>query len=379
MLNARKQALKSKSGNDSLEGLSLKEQLLQSKEPQKPIWKRYKTNDTTIEKLSELLAENPRGLLLYRDELVGLLSSWDKEGREGDRAFFLEAWNGDGSLTTDRISRGTVHTENLCISIFGNTQPAKLSRYLYHAIRGTDNDGLLQRFQLLIYPDAPKNWKLIDRVPHHQAKQRVVGLFKKLAEMNFLECGATREANNRFAYFHFDQEAQDLFNEWLSQLEEKTLQADDQPILIEHLSKYRSLLPSLALIFHLINVVDGKQANKIPRDTLLMAIGWCGYLEKHARRIYAMVNNVVYQSASRLARKIQEGELSSPFSVRDIYRKEWAMLNEKAVVQKACDELIDVGWIRHELQAYEHGRPKSPIYIINPKLKIQSERGENFF
>lgn len=379
MLSACKQALKNKSNNDSLEGLSLKEQLTQSKEPLKPVWKRYKTNDATIEKLSELLAENPHGLLLYRDELVGLLSSWDKEGREGDRAFFLEAWNWDGSLTTDRIGRGTVHTENLCISIFGNTQPAKFSRYLYHAIRGSDNDGLFQRFQLLIYPDELKNWQFIDRAPHHQAKQRVVSLFKKLAEMNFIECGATKEEKDRFAYFHFDPDAQFLFNEWFSQLEKKKLQADDQPILTEHLSKYCSLVPSLALIFHLINIVDGKPYKKISRDTLLMAIGWCGYLEKHARRIYGMVNNAVYQSASRLARKIQEGELLSPFSVRDVYRKQWAMLDEKSIVQKVCDELVDVGWIRHELQSYEHGRPKSPAYVINPKLKIHSATEENFF
>ncbi len=379
MLATRKQALKSKSSNDSLESLSLKEQMMQSNEPQKPIWKRYKTNDATIEKLSELLTDNPRGLLLYRDELVGLLSSWDKEGREGDRAFFLEAWNGDGSLTTDRISRGTVHVENLCVSIFGNTQPAKLSRYLYHAIRGTDNDGLLQRFQLLIYPDEPKNWHLIDRSPNHAAKQRAGSLFKKLATMNFIECGATKEANDRFPYFHFDQEAQDLFNDWYVKFQQKKLHADEQPILVEHLSKYSSLVPSLALIFHLINIVDGKQSNKITSDSLIMALGWCGYLEKHARRIYALVNNTVYQSASRLAKKIQDGELTSPFSLRDIYRKEWAMLEEKSVVQKACDELLDAGWIRYELQAYEHGRPKSPTYAINPKLKIHSATEENFF
>jgi hypothetical protein len=156
LLKSSKQALQRKSSMNNIDALSLKEKLMQSKEPAKPIWKRYKTNDATIEKLSELLAQNPRGLLLYRDELVGLLSGWDREGREGDRAYFLEAWNGYGSLTTDRISRGTVHTENVCLSIFGNIQPAKLAHYLDRTIRGMDNDGLLQRFQLLIYPDQLK-------------------------------------------------------------------------------------------------------------------------------------------------------------------------------------------------------------------------------
>ena len=158
MLNTKKQALKNKPV--VYDALSLKNQLAKLSEPIRPIWKRYKTNDATIEKLNELLSDNPRGLLIYRDELIGLLSSWDQEGRESDRTFFLEAWNGYGSLTSDRIGRGTVHTENLCVSIFGNTQPAKLIRYLYQAIRGADNDGLLQRFQLLIYPDPQRSTKL---------------------------------------------------------------------------------------------------------------------------------------------------------------------------------------------------------------------------
>ncbi len=67
-------------------------------------------HDTTVEKLGELLNQNPRGLLLMRDELSGLLRTLDKPGREGDREFFLEGWNGTGSYTYDRISRGTTHS-----------------------------------------------------------------------------------------------------------------------------------------------------------------------------------------------------------------------------------------------------------------------------
>ncbi len=63
-----------------------------------PVRRRYKTNDATVEKLGELLRDNPNGLLLMRDELLGLLRRFDQEGRETDRAFFLEAWNGSGNL-----------------------------------------------------------------------------------------------------------------------------------------------------------------------------------------------------------------------------------------------------------------------------------------
>ena len=377
---SKKQALQKKSEMSSLDAGTFKEKLMQSNEPAKPVWSRYKTNDATIEKLSELLAENPRGLLLYRDELVGLLSGWDREGREGDRAFFLEAWNGYGSLTTDRISRGTVHTENLCLSIFGNIQPAKLAHYLDRTIRGMDNDGLLQRFQLLIYPDQLKHWQLIDRIPDMKAKERAHDIFKKLANMNFVEHGASKEAGDRYAYFRFDEQAQDFFNEWLSTLEQTQLTQDDQPILLEHLSKYRSLMPSLALIFHLIGIADGQQSGSISVDAIRSAWAWVLYLEKHARRIYGMANSLAEQAAIKLGNKILDRELQSPFSVRDVYRKEWTLLENRDIVQKACDELVDADWLAvgHPSQAI--GRPKSPVYLINPKLSrdiLKTEKNSN--
>ncbi len=353
--------------------------MINAKKPCLPIWNRYKTNDPTIEKLSELLADNPRGLLLYRDELIGMLTSWEKKGRESDRAFFLEAWNGDGSLTTDRIGRGTVHTENLCVSIFGNTQPSKLFEYLNQATRGLDNDGLLQRFQLLIYPDMNRDWRLVDAKPNTIAKERATRIYKRLAMMDFTEYGATKETNDRFAYFRFDETAQGLFYEWLTRLEKEKLNSDEQPVLIEHLSKYRSLMPSLALVFHLIDIADGKMKNKISFDNTLQAIAWCEYLEKHARRIYGMVSDLSKQAAMKLAEKITAGALSEVFSSRDVYRNQWTSLDDKTVVKKACDELIDAGWLRIEAMVNEIGRPRAPCYRVNPKVKVQQPVSDNLF
>lgn len=376
MLTSQKKMLKNNFSNMAHDPISLRKQFIHLQEPKKPIWRRFKTNDTTIEKLSELLAENPRGLLLYRDELIGLLASWDKEGREVDRAFFLEAWNGYGSQTTDRIGRGTVHTENLCLSVFGNTQPGKLIQYLDQAIRGFDNDGLIQRFQLLIYPDELKNWKLIDREPDNSAKQRAINVLKKLSEMDFTQYGGSKEANDRFPYFRFDNGSQEIFYDWLIDLECSKLKKDDQPIIHEHLAKYRSLMPSLALMFHLIDMADGKNVQQITTSATLNAVVWCDYLERHARRIYGMAISITAQAAVKLSKKIKEGELEKVFSLRDIYRKHWSLLNDKDIIKKACNELIEANWLRQTSTIREHGRPKCPMYEINPKILSHAQMSE---
>ena len=91
-----------------------------------PAERRYVTQDSTIEALGIRLAANPRGMLIERDELCGLIATCAKPGREGDREFYLEAWSARGSYTIDRVGRGTLHIPAICLSIVGGIQPRKL-------------------------------------------------------------------------------------------------------------------------------------------------------------------------------------------------------------------------------------------------------------
>lgn len=343
----------------------LKRQYMELEEPEPPIWRRYKTNDSTIERMGELLAENSRGILLFRDELIGLLASWDKEGRETDRAFYLEAWNGHGSHTTDRIGRGTIHCDNLCVSILGGIQPAKLMAYLYQSMSELENDGLMQRMQLLIYPDEPGDWELVDRYPDRKARDTAFQVIERLEKMDFIAYGAQLDEGEKIPYLRFTDEAQQVFNEWLTELEKVKLKKDDPPALLEHLSKYRSLMPSLALIIHLVDVAAGKAESDVSVKAAEMAAAWCEYLESHARRIYALVGDVAQRAAAELAKKIQAGALGDGFTVRDVYRRCWHLLDKKEIVQQACDELVDAGWLRGEIT--EAGKTRV-LYRINPKI-----------
>ncbi len=144
VFEARKDAIESrikaaakdvKKGNIDSIVMELQEHRQQA--PEAPVLRRYKSNDTTVEKLGELLRENPSGLLVMRDELVGLIASWEREGRESERAFYLEAWNGNASFDTDRIKRGSIFIPNLCVSIFGGIQPDKLIGYLGTGVQCT--------------------------------------------------------------------------------------------------------------------------------------------------------------------------------------------------------------------------------------------------
>jgi hypothetical protein len=374
-LQARKEALKVEMKNSAANKKNsrsmdaIKKEMLELEEPTKPIMTRYKTNDATIEKTSELLNENPSGILLFRDELVGQFVTWEKPGRESDRAYYLEAWNGDGSHTTDRIGRGTIFTEHLCLSLFGGIQPSKLTRYLIQSTTGLENDGLIQRLQLLVYPDEVKSWELVDQPPDIVARERAHKIIDRLAQMDFTEYGATKGEHERFPYLKFSEEAQILFNEWLTDLELNTLRVSDHSIILEHFGKYRSLMPTLALIFHLIDVADGASGGPVSLSAAEKAAAFCEYLESHARRVYGLVANIDQQAAAVLSEKIQAGKLNDGFTVRDVQRKNWHLLNSRELAQVACDELLDAGWLRVEHQVkHGPGRSALPIHHINPKV-----------
>ena len=172
--------------------------------------KRYICNDSSIEKLGEILRDNPNGVLLFRDELTGFLRTLDKPGRESDRAFHLEGWSGLGSFTYDRISRGTVHIPSVCESILGGIQPNPLVRYIRAATSGDSesDDGFFQRFQLVVFPDPTGTFEIVDQWPDATEKNRAYAIFRFLDNFAPAQIGATLNDEEGIPYLRFTDEAQ---------------------------------------------------------------------------------------------------------------------------------------------------------------------------
>ena len=105
---------------------------------------------------------------------------------------------------------------------------------------GPSNDGLMQRISVVVWPDLD-SWEYVDRGPNAAAEEQAACAFRKLVEL---------DAENP-ARFRFAPDAQELFVEWLTDLEAKIRGDDLHPALCSHLSKYRKLMPVLALRLNL--------------------------------------------------------------------------------------------------------------------------------
>ncbi len=342
--------------------------LIPGEVPPEPIARRYIVNDATVEKLGELLQQNPWGTLSYRDELYGLLTSLDKQGQEGSRAFYLQAYDGNQGYTFDRIIRGTVHIPRVCLAMIGSIQPGRIQEYVRGAVAGgSGDDGLLQRFGLMVWPDVDGEFVHVDQWPDTSAKQTAWEVFERLAVLD-------PASDTEPVIWRFTPEAQAVFVEWLVPFETELRGDAMHPAMVSHLAKYRKLIPALALVFAMIDTPDS--GNLIGEAELIRALAWGDYLRTHANRLYAAAVIPETTAAETLITKIRAGKLVDgdgvllgSFTPRQIAVKGWAGLGTPDVVRRAADLLTDYGWLRRDVlpsgDALGRGRP-SERYTINP-------------
>ena len=303
-------------------------------------------------------------MLVVRDELTGWLAQLDRHGREGERGFFLQAWNGDAGFTIDRIGRGSIHVPAVCVSLLGNIQPSRLRAYLSEVLEGgPTDDGLFQRFQIIVWPSAPKKWRLVDRPPSAAALVAAEKVYSQLANLS-------ADAPVRM---NFDPDAQLLFNDWWAALE-STLRDDSSlpPLLVAHFAKYRSLMPTLAGLFELADLAAAgnlSAESSVNLDHTRQAAAFCDFLASHARRVYASVITSECRAARELARHIKAKHVQEVFTPRSVYLKGWSGLDTPERVRSALSLLEDAAWVcRAESVACSSGGRPPEEWLVNPKV-----------
>lgn len=307
-------------------------------------------NDATVEALGERLNENPNGLILVRDELAGWLAKMNYEEYAADRAFYLECFNGDGRYTYDRIGRGTIHIQHCNLSIVGGIQPSKIAPIVKGAVNGVGDDGLIQRFQLAVWPDPLNGWQWIDRPADVYRKERYLEVFKCLHALE------PNDATGEPTCWRFTSEAQLKFINWMEELHTEVVKGDLPSILASHLLKMPKTIGGLALLFA---IIDGDH-NQVGQDSTDKALAWASYLRSHAERLYSVVSDVGIVGANLIYSR--RDKLPDPFTLRDVQRKQWTGLSDNRSVLESLEVLLDHRYVYERKFLGPQGHHKKEYY-----------------
>jgi hypothetical protein len=144
---------------------------------------RFRTNDATIEALHDLLSTNGAAFWSSVTNWSACCAAGTSKGANRIAAFTSKRGTARAAFPLDRIGRGHVICDNMCVSILGGTQPDKVRNYLYQA--RIENDGMMQRFQLLTYPDVQPFVHMVDEYPDAPARERAFAIIETLARTDF--------------------------------------------------------------------------------------------------------------------------------------------------------------------------------------------------
>lgn len=180
LYNAKIKGIKSKKSNDNGENSDNDNALenMISKEPIKPVRYTLIENDVTQEALAEAVSQNKNSILIHSDEVISLLSSFDKYtgGKGNDRQFYLTARDGVISHSSLRMNRES-YSGRLHVGVLGSIQPSKLEK-----IADGERDGFCERFYFC-FPDTKIvkdfNPEIIRTIPKNVI-ERMEYIFQKI-------------------------------------------------------------------------------------------------------------------------------------------------------------------------------------------------------
>ena len=338
-----------------------------------PREKRFSTNDATHEKIAEILSYSPNGILIIRDELSGLFDSFQRAGREGEKQFYLQAWNGDSSHRIDRIQRGSIFVEALCAGIIGTIQPNVLSLKMKQGHNaGLADDGFVQRMQLAVFPDVRIGDAYVDDSPDEETQAQLLKLLNRMNSFDPQSDSQGLKINfqDGLAHIRFEPDAQKVFREFSIELSSRLNSIDGgSEALAGHLSKYPKLMPSLALIFHMVLYFSGEsKKTEVSLEAAQSAVAITETLLLHAKKIYALGSQTNSTLDSFLA-KIRSGDIRGEFTISELAKRGLSGLTNRDLIKAVIETLVEHRYLFKlpREQSTIGGRP-TDYFIVHPEL-----------
>jgi len=246
----------------------------------KPLFKKFLVQDTTIEALKQIVSDNPRGIGVYRDELLGWLNDLNRYNSGSDVQFWLQNWSGN-PISCDRKGSDPIFIQNPFIGVAGTVQPNVLEQLA----RGERSDnGFIDRF-LFVYPDnlTKADWGL-EETPYHLVDHYTCGI-KALAEYS-------HEVDGIYAtkFIPISRQGKTLLLEFLNNCNKPLSENAPTDALSGSYGKLDLYIFRFILILHRIYWIYGPmQEEEISADTVFRAVQLTEYFRRMTQKAYGVI------------------------------------------------------------------------------------------
>lgn len=326
--------------------------------PLEPIPMRYLTSDPTVEALLNLLCENPRGLLVCKDELAGWIRSFNeyKGGKGGDLAHWLSIWSA-ASVIVDRKTTGkkTIYVPQPVVSVVGTIQPGTLAAMLTTELFET---GGTARVLFTEPPVRIKQWTEFE-IPFGEVS-RLRAIFDELYRLQ----PHTDDAGARSAIeLPLSADAKPLWVEWFNNHAERIAAAD--PHMGAALSKLEAYGARLSLIMQLARAAtEGGSDTEVEAESIRCGTTLADWFLYETERVYRGLGE---GEASRRVRKLEEYIQAKGGTVTVRNYRRWKNLGGPSGEDEAVAELqvlVGAGRAKWDVVKGEFGRTSKTLRLL---------------
>ena len=291
-----------------------------------PTWRTW-TSDVTVERLAELLAGNPCGLAVIRDEVSGLVRSFNqyKGGKGADKEFYLSAWSGQ-SFRVDRKNGTEIIVPRPFVSIVGGIPPDVLQELAGQLCKG---DGFLERF-LFVYPDRVKaQWT--DFAVSKDAQSQYNTLFDDLYALDVAKP----------TFLNLTAQAREYFVTWHDAHGAEAESPDLSPFLQGSYAKLIGYCARLALNHQLCT---NPNAESVEKESIAAATAMIDYFKTQAWKVATLLDqapsNPVERCKATVRRQLSVSVRQS-IKKRDLQRRVTAKASvfNQAIIEMSQPEI----------------------------------------
>jgi len=324
-------------------------------------------DDMTLEALADTIQQNPRGVLVKKDELSHWLASFDQyhAGKGSD----VSRWLSLHTAMFFGIDRRTDHRRyripNPRVCITGGIQPRVLARALTEDFF---ERGLPARFLFAAPPSRQDRWRE-DTIPD-RVRDDMLELFDKLW---LLQPERDSNDNPQPVLLTLEADAKREFVAYYNECGASAVDGDDRTEAAwNKLSGYAA---RLALIGQL---ATDPNATRVTGEAMKAACDLARWFGTEALRIYASMAETPGQREGRKLVEFIESR-GGLVSVRDVTHCNWAFRAQADKAEQALNALVKQGlgqWL--EIKPEGRGRPTRKFQLLqaSPSPKIPQLRGE---